>query len=410
MHQATSLTRAANATPWLNAERVRAWSFIYSAIAIATIAIYLIGTRNGVDFFGRPIGADFASFWTAARLAFEGAPASAWSVETHYAAQRAAFGPDAPYAAFFYPPPYLLVCLPLALAPYGSALCVWLAATGAAWLHMARAWVRGTGAKQLGWTALLSFPAVLVNAGHGQNGFLTAALFGLGALLHQRRPWLAGALFGCLVIKPHLAVLVPIFLIVTGNWRAFLSAAVTAMGLCLVAFAAFGPDAWHAFFAASSLARATLDQGLVDYGKMQSLFAAARMMGASAATAWFAQIFSAIICLVCLWRIRRATPEATGASLVCATLLTTPFLLDYDLTILIVPLVWLLAEAQSDAFRPGERLVLFLGAALPLLSRPIAIAIHVPVAPIIFLLMLHYIIRRADPPTRPRHLTSETRP
>ncbi len=55
-----------------------------------------------------------------------------------------------------------------------------------------------------------AFPAVFINIGHGQNGFLTAAL--LGGALHwlDRKPWLAGILIGMLAYKPQFGVLIPI--------------------------------------------------------------------------------------------------------------------------------------------------------------------------------------------------------
>ena len=46
--------------------------------------------------------------------------------------------------------------------------------------------------------ALLAFPAVFWNIGLGQNAFMSAALFGGATLLVDRRPILAGLLFGAL--------------------------------------------------------------------------------------------------------------------------------------------------------------------------------------------------------------------
>ena len=40
----------------------------------------------------------------------------------------------------------------------------------------------------------LAYPAVLINIGHGQNGFLTAALLGGALIILDRRPILAGIL------------------------------------------------------------------------------------------------------------------------------------------------------------------------------------------------------------------------
>ena len=70
----------------------------------------------------------------------------------------------------------------------------------------------------------LAFPAVFVNIGHGHNGFLTAALIGAGLLMLDRRPILAGILFGLMAYKPQFGVLIPLVLAATGRWRAFLAA------------------------------------------------------------------------------------------------------------------------------------------------------------------------------------------
>jgi hypothetical protein len=45
-------------------------------------------------------------------------------------------------------------------------------------------------------------PAAFIIIGHGQNGFLTAALLGGALHLLDRRPWLAGLLIGGLAYKP----------------------------------------------------------------------------------------------------------------------------------------------------------------------------------------------------------------
>ena len=58
----------------------------------------------------------------------------------------------------------------------------------------------------------LASPAVLINAVGGQNGTWTAALLGGGLSLLERRPYLAGGLFGMMIYKPHLALLLPVAL------------------------------------------------------------------------------------------------------------------------------------------------------------------------------------------------------
>ena len=60
---------------------------------------------------------------------------------------------------------------------------------------------RGQASDRLWLLLAAAYPAVFVNLGHGHNGFLTAALMGGGLVLLDRRPWLAGILFGLLGLQ-----------------------------------------------------------------------------------------------------------------------------------------------------------------------------------------------------------------
>src|SRR5262249_20816814 len=151
---------------------------------------------------------------------------SAWNPVAHAAAQHANFAPDmgfeASYYAFFYPPLFLLICLPLALLPYGVALAVWVGTTGAACLAVVRMLLPKCWPAAL---VLLAFPGMLMNAGHGQNGALSTALLGAATLQLDRRPRLAGAFLGAMCFKPQLALLVVPALLAARRWQTLLWAA-----------------------------------------------------------------------------------------------------------------------------------------------------------------------------------------
>ena len=115
---------------WLDAERARAYARILLAVTLAGAIGWMALSSGGLDREGKPIGTDFVGFYAASRLALDGQPALAYDVGAHWAAQKALFGPELGYTAFFYPPPALLISLPLALAPYFGSLAAWLAATG----------------------------------------------------------------------------------------------------------------------------------------------------------------------------------------------------------------------------------------------------------------------------------------
>ncbi|MDB5432615.1 MAG: hypothetical protein JWP35_3731 [Caulobacter sp.] len=379
---------------WLHAERARIYArlLFFTTLAVLVALTGLAVAHGGLDPRGELLGTDFASFWAASKLALGGHPLDAWNTGAHHAAQTEIAHKDTGYAAFFYPPVYLLICLPLAALPYLVSLGVWLAVTGFAYAKAVRAWL----GEKAGWLVIGAFPAVFVNIGHGQNGFLSGALMGAGALWLRSRPILAGVCFGAMVWKPHLAIAVPIALIAARRWSTFLSAAVTALALVGLSVLVFGVDSWRAFAASSALARATLEQGLVDPAKMQSTFAAVRLWGGSLSVAYGLQIGVALAALAVLaWlNLQRYRPEAEGAALIAAGLIVSPFLLDYDLTLLAFPLAWLLAQGAKGGFRPWEKTVMLAAFLLPVASRSLAMGLHLPVAPLVLGAVLLLVVQR----------------
>src|SRR5690242_8538053 len=86
---------------WLSAERARAYGWLWLATSLVIAAGWALASRGGLDPAGKPLVTDFTSFWAASKLALGGAPASAWNVAAHHAAERAIFGREVGYAAFF---------------------------------------------------------------------------------------------------------------------------------------------------------------------------------------------------------------------------------------------------------------------------------------------------------------------
>ena len=375
----TTLMAALRDAPWLGADRALAWTRVLAVVmALAALMLILI-TRGGSapDLWGYPLSGDFVSFWTAAKLALGGAPAAAWHPLEHAAAQRASFSAAAGYSsmyfAFFYPPPFLLILLPLALLPYPAALALWLVATGAAYVAAIRALLPPR------WPAILvalAFPAVIINAGNGQNGALSTALVAAAGVFLDRRPRLAGACLGALCFKPQLALLVVPALVAARRWGSLIWAGAAAATLCLASLLVLGGPAWLGFLSNASFARAALENGLVGFAKMHSAFAAARLLGADLAVAWSIQgaVSVSVVVLVVSVVSHRPGAAAEAATIAAAACLVTPFLLDYDLLLLAVPLAWVAAQAERGAYLPWEKLILAANFVLPLAARSLSIA------------------------------------
>ena len=87
-------------------------------------------------------------------------------------------------------------------------------------------------------------PALFINAVGGQNGAMTAALLGGGLMLVDRRPIIAGILFGMMIYKPHLAVMLPFALLAGRRWLVAFVTGATAALLVVISVAVYGVDAW----------------------------------------------------------------------------------------------------------------------------------------------------------------------
>ncbi len=284
---------------------------------------------------------DFTMFWAAGRMANTGQAADIFTPQK-ILGQEAAIPENAHIRLlWFYPPPALLLVAPAAhVAPFFRALFLWIAAL----MILSVLILRGVG---LGWrviaVAALS-PAGLMNADLGQLGMFTGALTVAGLLLADRRPALAGGLFGALAFKPQAAMLAPVLLLAQGRWRGLASGFAVALALCGLSLALYGPAVWHNFLGPGlKYSHFVLIQPFprhpppVDnsnefYGV--SVFWMCRSFGWSVRLSGLVQSAAALGAVaVCWWAWRRknADPIARMALTTCLGLLMTPYGYLYDL-------------------------------------------------------------------------------
>ncbi|WP_366145100.1 glycosyltransferase family 87 protein [Bradyrhizobium sp.] len=243
-----------------------------------------------------------------------------------------------------------------------------------------------------------AFPAVFINLGHGQNGFLTAGLLGAALLALPQRPILSGILFGLLAYKPQFALLIPVALLAATQWRATIAAGVTVIALAGAAALAFGTDVWWTFAASTETSRKLLlEQGDVGFEKLQSVFAAIRLWGGGIPLAYLVQGAASVAAtggVAWMWRTSE-NRELKAAVLIIATLLTSPHALDYDLTILGPAMAFFAASSWSNGFRDFEISALAAAWITPLLARWTAGATNVPLGLIAIMALYALVMRHA---------------
>ncbi|HVH80009.1 MAG TPA: glycosyltransferase family 87 protein, partial [Stellaceae bacterium] len=210
---------------WLTRQRALRWSFGLVAMSLILIGAHVIDhTRTGlINGSGEQLGVDFINYWSGARFGANGEAARAYDLAAFDEFQRSVIGPAAQFKMYVYPPVAMMLSLPLATLPFVCALIAWTA-LGAGFCLWSLARVIGY---RLAALATFGAPAAFLNILTGQNGYFTAGLLGTGLAVLERRPILAGVLFGLLAYKSHLGVLLPLALILGGYWRTVAAAAAT---------------------------------------------------------------------------------------------------------------------------------------------------------------------------------------
>jgi hypothetical protein len=249
-----------------------------------------------------------------------------------------------------YPPPFLLLTTPFSWLPPHIAYIAWLLAGNAALLLAARA-------VKLPWTAILLTlvsPADLFCMTGGQSGIFVSAALLLGFGLAETQPVLAGIAAGCTVIKPQLAILLPVCYLAARNWRGTAAAAGSVAVLCLLPTLIFGPAVWQLFFthhvdAAQILV--TGDWPQVYQFMMVTVFMACRSLHASLTLAAFIQAGASLAAAGAAWWLwqpeRKIDRIARLAATLCLSVLVTPYAYVYDL-----PALTLAIAAYAVTRRP----------------------------------------------------------
>jgi hypothetical protein len=239
---------------------------------------------------------------------------------------------------FPYPPPFLIVVTPVALAPFTWAFVAWVAVTCLLYTIAAKRYAP--------WPYTLANPPALVDLLIGQTGFLTGGIFLIGLALLPTAPFAAGALLGLLLIKPQLAFLLPVAMLAGRQWRAVAGAILSSTLALIAAFLLFGPEAYRGFFAILPTYVGYMRHNSWNWVELASPFAFLRYVGVAPAAALAVQTLlaaaAAAATFVAWWR----NWEEKVAILAAATLLMSPYLLTYDALLLIIPAGYFIARKQ----------------------------------------------------------------
>ncbi|MFO0924826.1 MAG: glycosyltransferase family 87 protein [Pirellulales bacterium] len=318
-----------------------------------------------VDHTHSPFGADLIQEWTAGQLFMQGRTSDIYDTKSFAQAQH---DPNEPllrwdedhYFMGVYPPAYYFWMSTLGKLPYGPLVFGWLLFSLIC-LSLALRWIVSHAQTlhiQWGFVgAVCFFPSVLINLTMGQKGLVWMAILTLSWYwLHRRKPWVAGALFGLLSIKPTLFFLLPILMLRSRQYRFAFGAAMTTMVLYGMAARWMPWDTWLAFSDVVMQSGSYHHQNGYDFSwscNLLSLMAPLQHAGLSRGWAWVCLL--PFIVTIGLPLVKRpldwCEPEALLQALL-ATMLLSPHFYHYDLVLLLC--CWALACTSLNFRRLQE--------------------------------------------------------
>jgi Glycosyltransferase family 87 len=346
-------------------ERTRLWAAagVWTGILLSAFSVYAAAVEFIPQYRFRN---DFRLIYGAALAAWN----NGYSHLYDLGAQRAStesLGPGIYWQPYLNPPPLAWLATPFLAFPFEVALLAWSALlVFAAWL----AWRLAAPGPHLTRVAHLAlFLGVFPTAFGlmvGQPVALVAAVVAVSWwLAEHRRPVLAGVVLSLIALKPQLALLVPLCLLVAGRRRIFLGWLGTSALIGIVALFMLGGDGVQRYRDVLSLA---------------SQWAPTRSFAVAGPLGLGPQLYALEVVVVAVaafaaWQQRGGDVGRLYATGIVASLLFTPYVGFQDFAMLIVA-SWLLIRSGVTTFQVALMVVGYalLELALVVQAVPILVA------------------------------------
>jgi hypothetical protein len=343
---------------FLTPERLRRVAICLFVMNVGLYAAVVALGKFPSDALHTVVAQDFLGHLTGGILVATGRRGELYDVPAQYALQVALTHRPEYLDVFISPPLVAFFYAPFALLGYGTGVALWLAISGCLLAACAVLLVRlmpNVPRETRGLLLLLavaSHPTIQL-LGSGQDTAASLLLWSGGVLLALRkREWASGLVFSLGLFKPQLFLMPPVLFLLWGRWRALAvwTASALAQGaLTLALVGTGGVRAWIAIL--RSPAYLDFLQNVMA-PKMTSLvpfFHSLVPEGWGEVARGVGLTASAAVVLAALWRIRAGTAQANAGgagalderaawALAClTTLIASPHLFYYDLTLAALP-------------------------------------------------------------------------
>jgi len=334
-----------------------------------------------------PYAGDFLQEYVGGAIVAAGESDRLYDREFYLARQQPYLG-ERVYFPMVYPPFYYAAVSPLSRLSVHAAAAIWavlmVAALLAALVVMQRVGVKqpaaASNAKRVDgiagktaaaavavWLPLAAvfFTPVIESLTSSQKGTLCLLLLAAThALSRSGRPLIAGAVFGLLAFKPQLVLVIAAVMFCKRQWRFCAGGLVTGVVLVLASLAV-SPQACGDYFRLATGADGYMENAGYDLHKSHTLAGLAKAAAilfpdVSVWVLWLPLAGAAVgLLAICLRSEFQPTEgprfDVQFSALVVATVLLSPHLFTYDLTILLLPMFLLLQRLLLGLDAPPGR-------------------------------------------------------
>ena len=309
------------------------------------------------------------------------------------------------YLPMVYPPFYYALVSPFSALPYPVAVAVWslLLLSCLLFTHLTLVRALGVGrllhasrgtatgplqilSAQPAWLLVLAllFPPLIESLVSCQKSVIVLLLFtATYALLRCSRHFTAGAVFGLVAFKPQLALVVPFVMLFKGQWRFIAGGLTTGLALGILSLL-LGTDVCGQYVAFATGTADYMSNAGYDLHKSHCLFGffALLLPGASTSVVKTLTVAAGAGTILLMahtlrGRLDTTTPafKRSFVAMCVATLLLSPHLFTYDLTLLLLPFALLLPwNSENDGGRTRAAIGILAAALFLLPSVSVSVA------------------------------------
>lgn len=227
-------------TPW----RVK-WYSRGALLALAVAFVVILVSGSGTTTLTGRVGGDYPAFYAAGQIIADGKADSLYSLRQQHDYQKPLIGDEGGVLPFAYPPLFAIVYAPLSQLPFRISYAVhtllMVAALALACGLIARIYPRLIAKPELLFFLALTAYPILRSIMGAQNTALSLLLIVAVwyKVLHNKH-YQAGIFLGLLFFKPQFALPLSGLFFLSGRWRVWVSAGVTAAVLFAATTALIG--------------------------------------------------------------------------------------------------------------------------------------------------------------------------